>query len=88
MYNDMTTLGLGDTAEHNKEEHAQVKKLVYEADTTSTASAGYDDVLARAVTAFLTHAAEEERDQLPLLVSKISAEDSDVRLSLISFRTR
>jgi hypothetical protein len=80
VYNDMAKQGLGDTAEHNKEEHAQVKKFVYEADTTHTGADNYDDVLSRAVTAFLTHASEEEQDQLPLLVQKISAEQNDVRL--------
>lgn len=81
----MAKHGLGDTAAHNKEEHAEVKKLVYDADTTHTSANGYDDVLARAVTAFLTHADEEEADQLPLLVQKISPEENDVRCVLCLF---
>lgn len=80
VYNELAKHGLGDTAAHNKEEHAEVKKLVYEADSTKTSDATYDNVLARAVTAFLTHASEEEADQLPLLAAKITPEENDVRV--------
>jgi hypothetical protein len=80
----MGKLGLGDTAAHNKDEHATVKKLVYEADSTSVHADNYDDVLRRAFEAFDEHAKEEEQDQLPLLSSKITPEQNDVRTCPLS----
>ncbi|CDO73569.1 hypothetical protein BN946_scf185014.g39 [Trametes cinnabarina] len=77
VYNDYSALGLADTAAHNKEEHAEIKKLVYDADATRVTKAEYDDVLQRAVTAFLTHAKEEEDEQHPLIRQKLSPEDND-----------
>jgi hypothetical protein len=88
VYNEMAKLGLGDTAEHNKEEHLQVKKLVNDADTTPAHADNYDDILARAVTAFDTHAKEEEQDQLPLLATKITPEQNDVRAAAPQARPR
>ena len=78
MYNDYAAVGLGDVATHNKEDHAEVKKLVYAADSHGFGKPDYDDVLARAVTAFDTHAREEETDQLPVLRQKLSPQDNDV----------
>jgi hypothetical protein len=77
VYNEYPRLGLGDTAEHNKEEHAEVKKLVYEADTKSYESADYDLVLSRAVEAFITHAKEEEDEQFAKIRTACSPEQSD-----------
>lgn len=79
VYNDYGTLGLGDCAVHNKEEHAEIKRLVYDADATRLGKADYDSVLERAVTAFLTHAKEEEDEQLPLIRQKLTPEENDVR---------
>ncbi|KAI0780639.1 hypothetical protein BD413DRAFT_463165 [Trametes elegans] len=77
VYNDYAALGLGDTAAHNKEEHAEIKRLVYDADATRVSKAEYDDVLQRAVAAFVTHAQEEEDEQLPLIRQKLSPEEND-----------
>ncbi|RPD66426.1 hypothetical protein L226DRAFT_609269 [Lentinus tigrinus ALCF2SS1-7] len=77
VYNDYGALGLGDTASHNKEEHADIKKLVYDADATRLTKAEYDSILERAVTAFLTHAKEEEDEQHPLIRQKVTPEDND-----------
>ncbi|KAH9930884.1 uncharacterized protein B0H18DRAFT_929974 [Fomitopsis serialis] len=77
VYNDYAAVGLGDVATHNKEDHAEVKKLVYAADSHGFGKPDYDDVLAKAVTAFDTHAREEETDQLPTLRQKLSPEDND-----------
>ncbi|KAI0333538.1 hypothetical protein GY45DRAFT_1344001 [Cubamyces sp. BRFM 1775] len=77
VYNDYSGLGLGDTAAHNKQEHADIKKLVYDADATRMTKPDYDAVLERAVTAFLTHAKEEEDEQLPLIRQKLSPEEND-----------
>ncbi|RDX56461.1 hypothetical protein OH76DRAFT_1460142 [Lentinus brumalis] len=77
VYNDYGTLGLGDCAVHNKEEHAEIKRLVYDADATRLGKADYDSVLERAVTAFLTHAKEEEDEQLPLIRQKLTPEEND-----------
>ncbi|KAI0372953.1 hypothetical protein BV20DRAFT_939052 [Pilatotrama ljubarskyi] len=77
VYNDYGALGLGDTASHNKEEHAEIKKLVYDADATRMTKAEYDEVLQKAVTAFLTHAKEEEDEQHPLIRQKLTPEQND-----------
>ncbi|TFY62815.1 hypothetical protein EVJ58_g3630 [Rhodofomes roseus] len=77
VYNDYATVGLGDVATHNKEDHAEVKKLVYAADSHGFDKPDYDDVLAKAVTAFDAHAREEETDQHPTLRQKLSAEDNN-----------
>jgi hypothetical protein len=62
------------------EEHAEVKRLVYDADSAAVKDPSYDAIMSKAVTAFLTHAEEEEREQFPDLKKRLSAEDSDVRL--------
>ncbi|KAI8993762.1 hypothetical protein BD414DRAFT_513444 [Trametes punicea] len=77
VYNDYSALGLGDTAAHNKEEHAEIKRLVHSADTTSVDKPEYTSVIERAVTAFLTHAKEEEDDQHPIMRDRLSPEDND-----------
>ncbi|KAH9842425.1 uncharacterized protein C8Q71DRAFT_202758 [Rhodofomes roseus] len=77
VYNDYATVGLSDVATHNKEDHAEVKKLVYAADSHGFDKPDYDDVLAKAVTAFDAHAREEETDQHPTLRQKLSAEDNN-----------
>ncbi|KAI0702976.1 hypothetical protein C8T65DRAFT_655250 [Cerioporus squamosus] len=77
VYNDYSTLGLGDTAAHNKEEHHEIKQLVYKADSTSVASPEYDEVITKAVTTFLTHAKEEEDEQHPIMRQKLSPQDND-----------
>ncbi|KAI0647354.1 hypothetical protein C8Q79DRAFT_1009458 [Trametes meyenii] len=77
VYNDYASLGLGDTVAHNKEEHAEIKRLVYDADATRTSKPEFDAVLQKAVTAFLTHAKEEEDEQHPLIRQKLSAEQND-----------
>ncbi|KAJ8083349.1 hypothetical protein PM082_009221 [Marasmius tenuissimus] len=87
VYNDLGKYGLEDTASHNREEHAEVKKLVYAADDASIDQADYDQIMGRAVTAFLEHAKEEEEQQLPKLVSKLKPGESDV-CAVSSFLTR
>jgi len=76
VYNDFGKYGLEDDAAHNREEHAEVKRLVYAADDASVEQKDYNDVMGRAVTAFLTHAAEEEEDQLPKLTQRLSEEEN------------
>ncbi|KAI0811209.1 hypothetical protein BC629DRAFT_1038401 [Irpex lacteus] len=77
LYNEYKRLGLGDAEEHNKEEHAEVKRAVYDADTHPFNSPDYDTVLAKAVTTFIDHAREEEEQQFPVLKSKLTPEESD-----------
>ncbi|KAI0334958.1 hypothetical protein GY45DRAFT_1241404 [Cubamyces sp. BRFM 1775] len=77
VYNDYSALGLGDTAAHNKEEHAEIKRLVLDADKTSVDKPEYDSVIERAVTTFLTHAKEEEDEQHPIMRERLSPQDSD-----------
>ncbi|TFK50060.1 hypothetical protein OE88DRAFT_309015 [Heliocybe sulcata] len=77
VYNDYYKLGFDGTADHNKEEHADIKKLVYAADAVPMSSSKYDEVLGKAVNAFLTHAQEEENDQFPAIKSKLTPEEND-----------
>ncbi|GJE99552.1 Hemerythrin HHE cation binding domain [Phanerochaete sordida] len=77
IYKEYARFGLGSEAEHNKEEHAEVKRVLYEADTKSFESADYDQVLAKAFNVFDTHAKEEEEQQLSQLASKLSAQEND-----------
>ncbi|KDQ57006.1 hypothetical protein JAAARDRAFT_69977 [Jaapia argillacea MUCL 33604] len=76
IYNDYSNLGLGGEVEHNKEEHAEIKKLVDRADSASINHSEYDAVVGKAVNAFLTHAGEEENDQLNKIRTKLSPEDN------------
>ncbi|KZT27336.1 hypothetical protein NEOLEDRAFT_1130869 [Neolentinus lepideus HHB14362 ss-1] len=87
IYNDYSKLGLPGTAEHNKEEHAEIKKLVYEADSASTKSPDYHEVLREAVLAFITHATEEETDQFPIILAKLTPDEND-RLARDFLRAR
>jgi len=77
LYNDYQRFGLGDTAEHNKEEHAEVKKGVYQADAASADDPNYSSILEKATLTFLEHAKEEEQQQLPLLEQKLSPKEND-----------
>ncbi|EPQ57933.1 hypothetical protein GLOTRDRAFT_56434 [Gloeophyllum trabeum ATCC 11539] len=77
VYNDYQRLGLPGTAEHNKEEHAEIKKAVYNADSASTKQDDYDEVLGKAVKAFITHAQEEENEQFPTIKAKLTPEEND-----------
>ncbi|KAG7091425.1 hypothetical protein E1B28_010462 [Marasmius oreades] len=77
LYNEFAVLGLAETAEHNKEEHSEVKKLVYEADNASIDDPNFDDKMTIAVTTFLEHSEEEENEQLPQMAAQITREQSD-----------
>jgi hemerythrin superfamily protein len=94
IYNEMESFGFEDVAAHNRgeyincsdinnlmpwtEEHAQIKKMVYEAYHSDIDHPEYDTRMSRAVEAFLAHAQEEERDELPKLKETLSAQQSDV----------
>lgn len=67
------------------DEHAEVKKLVYAADSTAVSSPNYDEVLAKAVNGFLAHAREEEEEQFAVLKSKLSSTENDVRGWSVSY---
>ncbi|KAI0829654.1 hypothetical protein BC628DRAFT_1408503 [Trametes gibbosa] len=77
VYNDYSAIGLGDAAAHNKEDHAEIKRLIETAAKTSFDHPQFTAVIERAVTTFLTHAKEEEDDQHPLIRKNLSAKDSD-----------
>jgi hypothetical protein len=57
-----------------------VKKLVYQADSTSVKHDDYDSILGQAVNGFLTHAKEEEDQQHPTIVAHLSPEENDVSI--------
>lgn len=82
VYNDYYKVGLEDTVEHNKHEHADVKKKIFKAEHAFTSSDNYDAVLAEAVNAFLEHAIEEETEQFPKLLAKFTPEQNDVCFNL------
>jgi len=77
VYNHFAEMGLGNEAAHNKEEHAEVKNAVYEADTTSLSDKDFDSVIARAATTFLDHAREEEEQQFELIKKALSPQEND-----------
>ncbi|KAJ7580501.1 hypothetical protein C8J56DRAFT_1006460 [Mycena floridula] len=84
VYNDLGHHGLGGIASHNREEHTEVKKLVYAADDidASLDQTHYDEIMTSSrgnttVNAFLEHAQEEETELLPKLVSQLSPEEND-----------
>jgi hypothetical protein len=52
--------------------------MVYEAYNADIDHPEYDTRISRAVEAFLAHAQEEERDELPKLKEKLSSQQSDV----------
>ena len=55
-----------------------MKKLVSQADTVKVTDPNYDDIISKAVNAFLEHADEEESDQFKLILKAVSAEENDV----------
>ncbi|KAJ8081871.1 hypothetical protein AAF712_004770 [Marasmius tenuissimus] len=77
VYNDLVQYGLENVADHNREEHLEVKRMVYEAENASIDSPDYDEIMSRAVTTFLKHSEEEEKDHLPKLVAALSPEEND-----------
>ncbi|KAF8501831.1 hypothetical protein JB92DRAFT_2833702 [Gautieria morchelliformis] len=76
-YNYLEAQGKKDVVEHSKKEHHEIKNLVYEADTNSSAKDDYDEILSRAVNAFDKHAAEEEKGILVEMEKTLSAKTSD-----------
>jgi len=58
-------------------EHHEIKKLVYDADTSFSGS-DFDEKLAKAFQAFDTHAREEEQGILPEMENSLSAQEKDV----------
>ena len=60
------------------EEHAEVKKLVSQADTVKVTDPNYDQIISKAVNTFLEHADEEESDQFKLILKAVSSEENDV----------
>ncbi|TCD68275.1 hypothetical protein EIP91_011241 [Steccherinum ochraceum] len=77
VYNHFSSLGLGNAAAHNKEEHAEVKKQVYQADSVKVTDPNYDQVISKAVSTFLEHAEEEENDQFKLILQAVTPEEND-----------
>ena len=60
------------------EEHAEVKRLVYSADSAKFDSPDYDKIMIDAVTGFITHDEEEENEQFDTLKAILSSEENDV----------
>ncbi|KAH9855244.1 hypothetical protein C2E23DRAFT_866859 [Lenzites betulinus] len=77
VYNEYGALGLADAVAHNKEDHAQIKRLTDAADKASFDDSDYTAVVERAVTTFLAHAKQEEDEQHPRMREKLSPQRSD-----------
>ncbi|EPQ57594.1 hypothetical protein GLOTRDRAFT_127948 [Gloeophyllum trabeum ATCC 11539] len=69
IYADYAKFGLN--AASNKQEHAEINKLV------AGASASDDAAVTKAVTTFISHSDEEESQQWPTIKAKLSAGESD-----------
>lgn len=61
---------------------------MYEVDSTHVDHQDFDAVITKAVNAFLSHAEEEERDQLPKLINSVSAEENNVRCRAFPYRQK
>ena len=61
------------------EEHADIKKLAWEAEHAFSNNKNYDSILLEAINAFLQHAIEEETTQHPRLRESLTPEQNDVR---------
>jgi len=74
VYNDYLEHDLKAEHDHDIEEHAQLKKLVYKLDSTSVDDAQFSDLLDSVYYTFEHHAKDEEDVQLPKLMSSMSSE--------------
>ncbi|KZT24255.1 hypothetical protein NEOLEDRAFT_1135422 [Neolentinus lepideus HHB14362 ss-1] len=70
IYADYSKFGLN--AASNKQEHAEINKLVADA----AAASSNDAVVTKAVTTFIAHSDEEESQQWPAIKAKLSASES------------
>ncbi|RPD66428.1 hypothetical protein L226DRAFT_454385 [Lentinus tigrinus ALCF2SS1-7] len=77
VYNDYPQIGLGDAVARNKEDSAEIKACVHDADVARRTSDEYDVILSCAISAFLAHAKQEEDQQLPLVRKRLTPEESD-----------
>jgi len=80
LYNVYEQHGHEDWSQHDKEEHAEVKKALYQAEAdslTEETAAQYAQTLGKAVEMFISHAEEEENDQLPKLSKMLTRNQSD-----------
>ncbi|CAL1707774.1 unnamed protein product [Somion occarium] len=77
VYNDYQKLGLHDAAMHSKEDHAEVKKLIFRDEHIAASHEHHDDIMADSVNAFFAHGQEEETTRHPTLREKLSPEDND-----------
>ncbi|EPQ57364.1 hypothetical protein GLOTRDRAFT_127716 [Gloeophyllum trabeum ATCC 11539] len=69
IYADYSKFGL--SAASNKQDHAEINKLI------SGASASDEATVTKAVTTFIAHSDEEESQQWPAIKAKLSAGESD-----------
>ncbi|KAI0093450.1 hypothetical protein BDY19DRAFT_923768 [Irpex rosettiformis] len=77
VYNVYARLGLDDTVQHNKEDHAEIKQLLWQVEHNATDVENYDSILGNAVNVFLAHAAEEENVQHPKIRERLDVEQND-----------
>ncbi|KZT24254.1 hypothetical protein NEOLEDRAFT_1179500 [Neolentinus lepideus HHB14362 ss-1] len=70
IYADYSKFGL--SAASNKQEHAEINKIIADA----AAASSNDAVVTKAVTTFIAHSDEEESQQWPAIKAKLSASES------------
>jgi hypothetical protein len=61
------------------EEHAKIRRLTQAVNEANITQPNYDQMVNRAVTAFLEHAAKVENEQLTKIEQNVTAQQSDVR---------
>ncbi|CAG8606829.1 16953_t:CDS:2, partial [Funneliformis caledonium] len=62
-------------ADHNREEHLQIKKDAYKLDTMKLHDEGYTDLMSKIMKEFDEHSTDEEENQFPLLKEKVGSEE-------------
>jgi hypothetical protein len=67
-------------AQKDREEHAMVRKYLYEMESnlSNVGQSSFDSLVLQAINTFLEHAQEEETQQLPDLMSSLSAQENSV----------
>jgi hypothetical protein len=73
LYSALETHNLADSAAHSQEAHMELNSHI-----RSLGESMDHKLLISTVQAFLQHAAEEETEELPLLATHMTAEESDV----------
>ncbi|CAI2180813.1 6266_t:CDS:2, partial [Funneliformis geosporum] len=64
-----------DTADHNRNEHLQIKKDLYKLDSMKIGDEGYNELLKKVMDEFYEHSTKEETDLFPQLTKAIGSDE-------------